>query len=125
MAKADNKDLLKFLEAFPPESREIALSLRDWVWGLYPKCNELIYDNYNFLAFGWSPTERAGDVFCSIPVGTKGVMFGFMWGSKLDDPQGLLDGSGTQFRSFRVSDVKTFPKAYRQEAPETGLRRSR
>ena len=110
MAKKDNKDLLKFLEPYPPESREIALALRDWVWDLYPKCNELIYDNYNFLAFGWGPTERMSDIFCSIAVGTHGVIFGFMWGVKLDDPMGLLRGGGNQFRSLRVPDIKEFPK---------------
>ena len=88
MARSDLTDLLKFLEAFPPESREIALALRDWVWDLYPKCNELIYDNYNFLAFGWAPTDRMSDIFCSIAVGTRGVMFGFTWGVDLDDPNG-------------------------------------
>lgn len=111
MAKADDKDLRKFLEAFPPESREIALALRDWVWGLYAKCNELIYDNYNFLAFGWAPTDRMSDIFCSIAVGTRGVIFGFMWGVKLDDPKGLLAGGGNQFRSLRVLDIKKFPKS--------------
>lgn len=111
MAKKDNKDLLKFLDVFPVESRETALALRDWVWGLYPKCNELIYDNYNFLAFGWSPTERMSDIFCSIAVGTRGVIFGFMWGVKLDDPKNLLQGGGNQFRSLRVPDIYKFPKA--------------
>lgn len=110
MAKPDNKDLLGFLEVFPPESREIALALREWVWDLYPKCNELIYDNYNFLAFGWGPTDRMSDIFCSIAVGTRGVIFGFMWGVKLDDPKGLLAGGGSQFRSLRVPDIKKFPK---------------
>ncbi len=112
MARSDNDDLLKFLDAFPPESREIALALRDWVWGLYPKCNELIYDNYNFLAFGWAPTDRMSDIFCSIAVGTRGVMFGFMWGVELDDPKGLLEGGGKQFRSIRVPDLNKFPKTY-------------
>lgn len=112
MAKEDNKDLLKFLEAFPSESCKIALWLRDWVWDLYPKCNELIYDNYNFLAFGWAPTDRMSDIFCSIAVGTRGVIFGFMWGVKLDDPNGLLRRGGSQFRSLRVPDVSEFPKAY-------------
>lgn len=110
MAKRDNEDLLKFLEAFPPESREIALWLRDFVWDLYPKCNELIYDNYNFLAFGWGLTDRMSDIFCSIAVGTRGVIFGFMWGVKLDDPDGLLRGGGNQFRSLRVPDRGKFPK---------------
>src|SRR5437773_8126479 len=110
MAIADKKDLLKFLEAFPEESREIALAMRDWVWDLYPKCNELIYDNYNFLAFGWAPTERMSDIFCSIAVVTRGVIFGFMWGVKLDDPKGLLRGSGNQFRSLRVPNIDKFPR---------------
>ena len=110
MAKKDNNDLLKFLEAFPEESRTIALALRDWVWSLYPKCNELIYDNYNFLAFGWAPTERMSDIFCSIAVGTRGVIFGFMWGVKLDDPKSLLRGGGNQFRSLRVPDIDKFPR---------------
>lgn len=110
MGKNDITDLLKFLEPYPPDSREIALALRDWVWGLYPKCNELIYDNYNFLAFGWGSTDKMSDIFCSIAVGTRGVMFGFMWGVKLDDPKELLAGSGSQFRSLRVPDIKEFPK---------------
>lgn len=112
MAKDDDKDLLKFLKAFPPESRDIALALRDWVWYLYPKCNELIYDNYNFLAFGWGLTDRMSDIFCNVAVGTRGVIFGFTWGAKLDDPKGLLAGSGNQFRSLRVSDFDKFPKTY-------------
>jgi hypothetical protein len=111
VSRGDDKDLVKFLEPFPIESQQISLALRDWVWGLYPKCNELIYDNYNFLAFGWAPTEKMSDIFCSIAVGTRGVIFGFMWGVKLDDPKGLLAGSGTQFRSLRVPDFKKFPKA--------------
>jgi len=111
MSQSDNKDLLEFLAVFPEESREIALALREWVWELYPKCNELIYDNYNFLAFGWAPTDRMSDIFCSIAVGTRGVIFGFMWGVKLDDPKGLLGGGGNQFRSLRVPDIDKFPRA--------------
>ena len=111
MAVDDTKDLLKFLEPYPLETREIAFALREWMWALYPRCNELIYDNYNFLAFGWGPTDRMSDIFCSIAVGTRGVIFGFMWGVKLDDPKGLLSGGGNQFRSLRVPDMKKFPRA--------------
>ena len=112
MAKADNKDLHKFLVIFSKQSQDIALWLRDWVWDLYPKCNELIYDNYNFLAFGWGPTDRMSDIFCSIAVGTRGVIFGFMHGVDLDDPENRLAGGGNQFRSLRVPDTNEFPKAY-------------
>jgi Bacteriocin-protection, YdeI or OmpD-Associated/Domain of unknown function (DU1801) len=112
MAKNDSAELEKFLAAYPGSSREIALRLRDWVWDLYPESNELIYDNYNFLAFGWSPNDKMGDIFCSIAVGTRGVMFGFMWGSKLSDPENRLRGSGSKFRSLRVTDTESFPGTY-------------
>jgi len=69
MPKETIKDLLKFLKPFPKEKQEIALWLREFVWDLYPQCNELIYDNYNALAFGWSPTDRVGHTFCNIAVG--------------------------------------------------------
>jgi hypothetical protein len=112
MAKEDTRDLEKFLAAYPEPSREIALWLREFVWALYPDCNELIYDNYNFLAIGWAPNDKAGDTFCTIALGTRGVAFGFTWGSKLADPEKRLRGSGNRFRSLRVPDKESFPAAY-------------
>jgi hypothetical protein len=114
MTKEDNKDLLKFLKPFDKEIQERALWLRDFVWDLYPTANELIYDNYNALAFGWSPTDRVGHVFCSIAVGrtSNNVHFGFYWGSELDDPKKMLIGSGNQYRYILVKSKEEFPKAY-------------
>lgn len=114
MSKEDNKDLLKFLKPFDKEIQERALWLRDFVWDLYPTANELIYDNYNALAFGWSPTDRVGHVFCSIAVGrsSNNVHFGFYWGSELDDPKKLLIGGGNQYRYILVKSKEEFPKAY-------------
>jgi hypothetical protein len=56
MSKEQTEELLKFLKPFPPSTLEITLRLREFVWDLYPESNELIYDNYNALAIGWSPT---------------------------------------------------------------------
>jgi hypothetical protein len=114
MAHADLSDLKKFLKPFPVEVQETALWLRDFVWKLYPKTNELIYDNYNALAFGWSPTDRVGHSFCSIAVGrtSHNVHFGFYWGSEIADPEKKLIGNGNQYRYLLVKDRKDFPKAY-------------
>src|SRR5690242_860002 len=113
MAKEHNKDLLWFLKPFP-EQKEIVLWLRELVWNLYPQANELIYDNYNALAFGWSPTDKVGHAFCSIAVGrtSKNIHFGFYWGSKLSDPEKKLIGEGNQYRYILVRDEKSFPKSY-------------
>ena len=114
MSKEQVKDLLKFLKPFPAEVRELVLWLRDFVWDLYPNCNELIYDNYNALAFGWSPTDRVGHTFCNIAVGRSSynVHFGFYWGSKISDPDKILIGEGNQYRYILVTSQKDFPKSY-------------
>jgi hypothetical protein len=114
MGKEPTKDLLRFLKPFPNESRQTALWLREFVWDLYPDCNELIYDNYNALAFGWSPTNRVGHTFCNIAVGrsTGNVHFGFYWGSQIADPEKILQGRGKQYRYILVANQEEFPKAY-------------
>ena len=114
MSQEQKGDLLKFLKPFGAEARATALWLREFVWDLYPTANELIYDNYNALAFGWSPTDRVGHTFCSVAVGRSNhnVHFGFYWGSELSDPRKLLLGQGNQYRYILVKDKNEFPKAY-------------
>jgi hypothetical protein len=114
MAKVHTKDLLKFLKPFPDVIRERALWLREFVWDLYPQTNELIYDNYNAVAFGWSPTDKVGHTFCSIAVGrtSHNVHFGFYWGSEIADPEKILLGEGNQYRYILVRDKEDFPEAY-------------
>ena len=114
MGKEHTADLLKFLKPFPEEIQQTALWLREFVWDLYPTANELIYDNYNAVAFGWSPTDKVGHTFCSIAVGrtSYNIHFGFYWGSEIADPEKKLLGEGNQYRYLLVPDVKKFPKAY-------------
>jgi hypothetical protein len=114
MSKEQTKDLLKFLKPFSAEIIIRVLFLREFVWDLYPQTNELIYDNYNALAFGWSPTEKAGHTFCSISIGrtSKNIHFGFYWGAQLNDPKKILLGQGNQYRYILIDDIKSFPKAY-------------
>jgi hypothetical protein len=114
MPKEEIKDLTKFLKPFPADVKERALWLREFVWDLYPDSNELIYDNYNAIAFGWSPSDKVGDTFCSIAVGrtTHNVHFGFYWGSKIADPDKILLGKGNQYRYILVKSKVDFPKTY-------------
>ena len=114
MSKDQTNDLLKFLKPFDKNIQEIVLWLREFVWDLYPQTNELIYDNYNALAFGWSPTEKVGHVFCNIAVGrtSKNIHFGFYWGSEIADPKKMLIGEGKQYRYILVKSKEDFPKEY-------------
>jgi len=112
VGKDQTSDLIKFLQPFPDEVKENALWLREFVWDLYPNCNELIYDNYNAVAFGWSPTDRLPHTFCSVAVLSKYVHFGFYWGSQIADPEKMLLGKGNQYRYVVVRDKNDFPKTY-------------
>ena len=113
MGKEDKGELLGFLEAFDPAIQSIALELRDRVWDKYPGANELIYDGPAALAFGWSLSDKSTDVFLSLAIyNNKGVLFGFLKGADLDDPRGLLEGEGKQYRYIRVNDLETFPEDY-------------
>ncbi len=114
MSKGQTKDLLKFLKAFPIEIQERALWLRSFIWDLYPSSNEMIYDNYNALAVGWSPTDKVGHAFCSIAVGrsSHNVHFDFYWSSQISDPKKILLGQGNQYRYILVKNKDDFPKAY-------------
>jgi len=114
MSKGDTRDLIRFLSPFEEETKSLVLWLREFVWDLYPTANELIYDNYNALAIGWSPTDRAGHTFCSIAVWRTGkiIHFGFYWGSEIADPENKLSGEGKQYRYLLVADKSKFPKKY-------------
>lgn len=114
MGKNQTKDLHQFLKPFDKDIIDRVMWLRDFAWDLCPDANELIYDNYNAVAFGWSPTDRPGHGICSIAVGrsSKNVHFGFYWGNELPDPDKILIGEGNQYRYILVTDKKQFPKAY-------------
>src|SRR3954453_21217351 len=114
MSKGQTADLKKFLKPFGQEITETVFWLREFVWDLYPQTNELVYDNYNALAFGWSPTDRVGHTFCSVAIGraSHNFHFGFYWGSELSDPKKMLLGEGNQYRYILVKNKNDFPKAY-------------
>jgi hypothetical protein len=117
MSKEQTKDLLKFLQPFDKDIIDRVMWLRDFAWNLCPEANELIYDNYNAVAFGWSPTDKVGHTVCSIAVGrtSKNVHFGFYWGSELNDPEKILLGNGNQYRYILVNELSKFPKLYMKQ----------
>lgn len=65
-----------------------------------PTAHQLVYDNYNACAIGFSPTERASDVVFSIALYPRRVSLFFLQAikSRLHDPQKLLQGSGSLVR---------------------------
>jgi hypothetical protein len=78
-----------------------------------PTANELVYDNYNFFVIGYCSTERPSDCIVSIAAGANGVGLSFYRGATLPDPNGILQGEGSQNRFIRLesADVLSCPEA--------------
>ena len=88
-------------------SPEIATMARDTLARMrthLPGAIELVYDNYNALAIGFGPTDRASDAVFSIALFPRWVSLFFLQGAKLADPARLLRGSGKQARHIVLED---------------------
>jgi hypothetical protein len=70
-----------------------------------PSANLLVYDNYNALAIGFCPTDRAYDSIFSVAVFARGVNLFFFNGPNLPDPKHLLKGGGNMVRHIRIEKV--------------------
>jgi len=113
MGKETVNDLAKFLSPYPDNVKVVALWLRQFVWDIYPESNELIYVDALSVAIGFSPSDRAGDKFCSIAVHANHVNFGLNKGSAIADPSKILSGTGI-YRFISVTDIRNFPVEYIQ-----------
>jgi hypothetical protein len=104
------KQLDRFLDAFTPEIAGIARRALAKVRKRLPNVIELVYDNYNALACGFAPNERASDGIFSIAVYPKNINLFFLQGAKLPDPDGMLHGEGSLVRYVPLEDEKTLDR---------------
>lgn len=92
--------IAKFEPAIAAQTKKVLVVMRKRL----PGALELVYDNYNALAVGFAPTERASDAIFSIAVYPKWVSLFLFGGQKLKDPQKLLKGSGNTVRHIVLKD---------------------
>jgi hypothetical protein len=91
-----------FLEKYTPSIRDQLRDARAQLRAYFPRGFELVFDNYNALVFAISATERPKDAFVSVAGYPKWITLFFRYGAELDDPHGLLEGTGKQVRSIRL-----------------------
>src|SRR5436853_6486592 len=96
------KQITGFIAKFDPAVAKLIRTCRAEVRKLLPTAIELVYDNYNFLVFGYATSERASDSIISIAAASNGVGLCFIYGASLPDPQRILLGSGKHSRFIRL-----------------------
>ncbi|MDP1630319.1 MAG: hypothetical protein Q8L66_02730 [Caulobacter sp.] len=93
--------IARFNDDIADQARAAIASLRRRL----PGAVSPVYDNYNALAVGFGPTEKAGDIVFSIAVYPRWVSLFLSGGPALDDPHGLLKGEGSRVRHIVLTDT--------------------
>lgn len=93
-----------FLARFDPKIAALVRGALIRLRKRLPGAVELVYDNYNALVIGFGATDRASDAMFSLAIYPKWVNLFFLQGARLEDPEGLLQGSGNVVRHIRLSD---------------------
>ena len=100
------KQLAGFIAKFDPSIARLVRAARVTLrQHFFPTAIELVYDNYNALAIGFSPSERTSEAIVSLAVYARGVNRYFIYGAHLPDPQHVLEGTGNQGRFVRLADL--------------------
>jgi len=98
-----SEEMIRLLSRFDLKVGELALELRSLVLREAPGAIEKILDTY-VLAFLYTLTDRWSDGSFHIVVNAKHVNMGFSRGAELDDPDGLLEGTGKQIRHIKIRE---------------------
>jgi hypothetical protein len=101
------RDIAQYIDKFDPAVARVIRTCRAALRKRFPTAVEQVYDNYNFLVFGFCSSERTSDCIVSLAAAAKGVSLSFYYGAALPDPQGILLGSGSQNRFVRLDSAAT------------------
>ena len=104
MADAETQ-LAGFIARYTPEiaaqGRAVIARLRAQL----PTANVLVYDNYNALAVGFGPDDRASHAILSVAMYPKWVSLFFLQAAGLDDPAGVAGQLGGAERALHPAQV--------------------
>ena len=123
-SKASEEQLAGFIAKYTPEIGALARAALTKMRARLPGAIELVYDNYNALAIGFSPTERASDAIFSIALYPRWVSLFFFPGVDLPDPEKLLKGSGKVTRHIVLKGATDLDKPAIKALMKHALERS-
>jgi hypothetical protein len=106
-----------FLAKYDPEIIAFARRALAKMRKLVPGAVEMVYDNYNWLVIGFSPTERPSEAIFSLVLPPGRVTLCFLQGAGLPDPHKQLQGSGNVVRNIRLYEAGE-PDAKALDDPE-------
>jgi hypothetical protein len=125
------RELLEFLYRYGPLIQSLALGLRRVIHEEMAPCHEYIFEMRSKVVLLYGATERViEDGICNIGVFARHVNLGFPRGTDLDDPAGVLQGTGKAMRHITLEKLSDLDRpeirAYLRKARKhAGLKRRR
>ena len=98
--------LQALIDRFEPAIAEQARACRARMRARFPTAFELVYDNYAGLAVGYGTSDRGSGAVVSFVVYPRFIRLFFLRGVGLPDPDGRLEGEGSQVRSIKLSNAE-------------------
>jgi hypothetical protein len=99
------RQLDSFLAKYDSEVATFARRALTKMRRIVPGAVEMVYDNFNWLVIGFSPTERPSEAIFSLVLPPGRVTLCFLQGAGLPDPAKRLQGSGNVVRNIRLYNM--------------------
>lgn len=101
MKTASDKMFSGMVESFPSEIQALASSLRELIAHIHPEAIEVVWARERSAGYGIG-AEKMTAHYAYIRPFKRHVNLGFMWGTSLNDPHALLQGTGKRLRHIKI-----------------------
>lgn len=105
MSEKNTSTYSDLLEITPEELRPIAIRLREIILEIDPDACEVVRLGDKASTFGVGPKKMSEGYTYILPY-KKWVNLGFYKGVDLDDPSGLLEGTGKNMRHVKIRSME-------------------
>ena len=96
MATSSSSPAGKLLARYPPGVQALATAARRLIKRQLPRVTESADPSAGLLSYAYGPGYKG--MVCTLILSKAGVKIGLVRGSELDDPRGLLEGTGKVHR---------------------------
>ena len=85
------------------EVQALARAAKDVLLKAMPGATEVVWPKQSIASYGIGP-KKMSEHFCYVGLFKDRINLGFYYGADLDDPKGLLEGTGKALRHIKISD---------------------
>ena len=109
-----------FTDELSASHREIGRFLRERIEQLHPDTHEVARTGDRAVSYGWGP-KKMSEAYCYLMPLKQHVNLGFYHGVALDDPAGLLEGTGKRLRHVKLRSLTEAQRPAVQQLIEAAL----